>query len=105
VAPNPCLIWKENWAGFLEPNDREVMVGCMGAYLGVMLRILLQGRWVPRRKLDESAVVVGDTAWLPFLRARHHLLSKQNALDFSLTHFFHHARRHYLLTMSLGRPT
>lgn len=28
--------------------------------------------WVPRRELDESAVLIGERAWLPFVRARHY---------------------------------
>jgi hypothetical protein len=53
----------------------------------------LGGRWVPRSKPDEAAVVVGDRAWLPFVRARHHVQSRQAALDFSLTQLYRHASR------------
>ncbi|WP_395814357.1 hypothetical protein [Archangium minus] len=48
---------------------------------------------MPRRDLDEAAVVVGDRAWLPFLRARHYLQYHDASLDFSLTQFFREARR------------
>lgn len=48
----------------------------------------LGGRWVPRRNIDEAQVVVGDRPWLPFLRARRHMQSKQSALDYSLTKFY-----------------
>jgi hypothetical protein len=37
--------------------------------------------------------VIGDTAFLPFLRARHYLLSTQSLLDHSLTQFYRVAAR------------
>jgi hypothetical protein len=54
----------------------------------------LGGRWVPRRKLEEAAVIIGDRAWLPFLRARHALEGVDAPLDFSGTQFFREAQRH-----------
>jgi hypothetical protein len=48
---------------------------------------------VPRRRREESAVVVGPWAWLPFLRGHHHVQSEEGALDCSLTQFYRFARR------------
>lgn len=64
-----------------------------GAYLGEILVTHLGGRWVPRRDLAESQVVVGSKAWLPFLRARHRLHDRQSILDHSLTQFYRVAAR------------
>ncbi len=72
----------------------ELMVPTLGAHLGTLLERGLDGRWVPRRNLDESQVIVGDRAWLPFLRVRHFVQSRQAALDYSLTRFYREAARH-----------
>ena len=69
------------------------LVPAAGAYLGEILVTHLGGRWVPRRDLDESQVVVGSKAWLPFLRARHWLHDRQSILDHSLTQFYRVAAR------------
>jgi hypothetical protein len=53
----------------------------------------LGGRWVPRRNWEESMVVVGDRAWLPFLRARHALQGREAPLDYSCTQLFRVAQR------------
>jgi hypothetical protein len=65
----------------------------LGAYLGELLIKHLGGRWVPRRSLLESAVVVGPRAWLPFLRAHHLLQAPDAPLDFTLSQLFHQAVR------------
>jgi hypothetical protein len=70
------------------------MVPTLGAYLGVALERELGGRWVPRQRLEESQVIVGDRAWLPFLRVSHSLRSRDDALAHSLTRFFREAERH-----------
>ena len=49
---------------------------------------------MPRRNLNEAHVILGDRAWLPFLRARRHLQSQQSAFDYSLTQFYRVAARH-----------
>jgi hypothetical protein len=72
----------------------ELMVPTLGAHLGTLMERWLDGRWVPRRNLDESQVIVGDRAWLPFLRVRHFVQSRQAALDYSLTRFYREAERH-----------
>ncbi|MGZ3457879.1 MAG: hypothetical protein ACXU86_05160 [Archangium sp.] len=79
-----------SWRFSLDKSSRVVP---LGAYLGMLLVDGLGGRWVPRRNLDEAAVVVGDRAWLPFLRARHHLQGSNAPLDFSLTQLFREAQR------------
>ena len=48
---------------------------------------------MPRRKLEEAAVIVGDKASLPFLRARHALNGLDAPLDYSCTQFFREAQR------------
>jgi len=88
-------LWEEK---FPESYDREKIDGklfpSVGAYLGEMLVRHLGGRWVPRRNVLESQVVVGDRAWLPFLRARRYLQSTRALLDYSLTKFYRAAARH-----------
>ncbi|MFL5346918.1 MAG: hypothetical protein ACJ8AT_19215 [Hyalangium sp.] len=91
---------RERWAEFKEymvPAKRDRLVPMLGAYLGELLIKHLSGRWVPRRSLLESAVVVGSRAWLPFLRAHHLLQVPGNvlgkSLDFTLSQLFHQAAR------------
>ncbi|HWK90619.1 MAG TPA: hypothetical protein VNP72_11590, partial [Longimicrobium sp.] len=83
---------------FAEFQDRETLerlfVPTLGAYLGLLLVNFLDGRWVPRRELDEVQVVVGGRAWLPFLRVRRYLHSRQSVRDRSLTQFYREAERH-----------
>lgn len=87
-------VWRMGWGNKKEdPGTRDTLFKGLGAYLGVMLVRELGGRWVPRRNLEETAVVVGDRAWLPFLRARHALEGKDAPLDSSMTQLFREARR------------
>ncbi|HSP81384.1 MAG TPA: hypothetical protein VLQ93_22895 [Myxococcaceae bacterium] len=83
---------------FPERRQREAieehLVPAVGAYLGEVLVRNLGGRWIPRRKLEETQVVVGSRAWLPFVRARSYLRSCQALLDFSLTQLYREAERH-----------
>jgi hypothetical protein len=74
-------------------RDRDFFARALGAYLGMALVRRLGGRWLPRRNLEESAVVIGPWAWLPFLRGRHHVQSIEAVVDYSLTQFFNYARR------------
>ncbi|NVJ16392.1 hypothetical protein [Myxococcus sp. AM010] len=87
--------WREN---FPERYTRDLIdehtAPALGAYLGGMLVRRLGGAWVPRRKLEESQVRVGRRVWLPFLRARRYLQSRQSLLDYSLAQFFHEAERY-----------
>jgi hypothetical protein len=87
------FLWWQEWGTRLPEAERELLVTSLGAYLGMVLVHQLGGRWVPRRKLDEAAVVVGDRAWLPFARARHQVQSRQAVLDFSLTQLYRQALR------------
>ncbi|WP_163787328.1 hypothetical protein [Myxococcus vastator] len=87
--------WKEN---FPERYTRELIdshtAPALGAYLGRVLVRRLGGTWVPRLKLEESQVRVGERVWLPFLRSRRYMQSRQALLDYSLTQFFREAERH-----------
>ncbi|RYZ15622.1 MAG: hypothetical protein EOO70_06395 [Myxococcaceae bacterium] len=87
--------WREN---FPERYKRDLIDGhtapALGAYLGGVLVKHLGGTWVPRQKLEESQVRVGQRVWLPFLRARRYMESRQSLLTHSLTQFFHEAERH-----------
>ena len=87
--------WREE---FPKSRPREVIdeyaVPAIGAYLGEVLVRKLGGRWIPRRRLEEAQVVVGRRVWLPFLRARNSMRSRQSLLDYSLTHLYCVAERH-----------
>ena len=54
----------------------------------------LGGTWIPRQNPEESQVRVGQRLWLPFLRARRYMESRQSLLTHSLTQFFREAERH-----------
>ena len=84
--------WHRGW-GEMDADEKEAMLPALGAWLGMKLVYPLGGRWVPRRNLEETLVVVGSRAWLPFLRARHALQSRDAPLDFSCTQLFRQARR------------
>jgi hypothetical protein len=89
------LFWHYDYPARFPRDDIESdLVPSVGAFVGDLMVQHLGGRWVPRRALDESQVVIGDRAWLPFLRARRYLKQKQNLLDFSLTKLFRTAARH-----------
>ncbi|MET0649827.1 MAG: hypothetical protein ABW208_24715 [Pyrinomonadaceae bacterium] len=86
--------WRFDYPGTFPREDIESdLVRAVGAYLGEVMVNHLGGRWVSRRNVDESQVVVGERAWLPFLRARRYLHSKESALDYSLTQFYRAAAR------------
>jgi hypothetical protein len=86
-------LWDEAWGRRLPDAEKELLIPALGAWLGMHLVHTLGGRWVPRRKLEETAVVVGDRAWLPFLRARHALQGPEAPLDFSCSQLFRLAQR------------
>jgi hypothetical protein len=86
-------LWRSRWGKNITDEQREILVLALGAWLGRYLVDLLGGRWVPRRKLEEAAVIVGDRAWLPFLRARHALNGLDAPLDYSCTQLFRVAQR------------
>jgi hypothetical protein len=87
-------LWHFGWGEYPSADKKEALIPALGAWLGRYLVHKLGGRWVPRRELTETAVLVGDRAWLPFLRARHALQSWDAPLDFSCTQFFREAQRH-----------
>jgi hypothetical protein len=86
-------LWHMGWGKDLSQEQRETLVPALGAFLGTYLVSVLGGRWLPRKKLEEAAVVIGDRAWLPFLRARHALQNQEAPLDFSCSQFFRLAQR------------
>ncbi|AKF84751.1 hypothetical protein MFUL124B02_03880 [Myxococcus fulvus 124B02] len=87
--------WRES---FPERYERQLIdehtAPALGAYLAAVLVRRLGGTWVPRQKLEESQVRVGKRVWLPFLRARRYMQSRQSLLHYSLTQFFREAERH-----------
>ncbi|ATB39793.1 hypothetical protein CYFUS_005241 [Cystobacter fuscus] len=87
--------WRED---FPKSRPRQALdahaVPAIGAYLGEVLVRHLGGQWIPRQKLQEAQVLVGDRVWLPFLRARRSMTSRQALLDYSLTLLFRSAERH-----------
>jgi hypothetical protein len=87
--------WREEFpTSRLREAIDEHGVPAIGAYLGKVLVRHLGGRWIPRRKLEEAQVLVGKRVWLPFVRARHYMRSRQALLDYSLTQLFREAERH-----------
>jgi hypothetical protein len=87
--------WYEH---FPETFQRELIearaVPAVGAYLGEVLVRRLGGKWIPRKKLVEAQVQVGQRVWFPFLRAQRYMASRQSLLDYSLTHLYREAERH-----------
>jgi hypothetical protein len=87
--------WREE---FPKSRPREAIdehaVPAIGAYLGEVLVRNLGGRWIPRQKLEEAQVLVGHRVWLPFVRARSYMRSRQSLLDYSLTWLYRVAERH-----------
>ena len=86
-------LWHWRWGALEREDDKEALIPALGAWLGMFLVHTLKGRWVPRRKLEETAVVIGDRAWLPFLRARHALQGREAPLDYSCSQLFRQAQR------------
>ena len=87
--------WREDYTHtrLREVLDSHVMPA-LGAWLGEMLVQHLEGEWIPRARLMEAQVRVGDRVWLPMVRAFHLLRSRQSILDFSLTQLYREAERH-----------
>ncbi|MBU8900770.1 hypothetical protein DRW03_35690 [Corallococcus sp. H22C18031201] len=87
--------WKTH---FPERYTRDVIEGhtipALGVYLGDVLVRRLGGTWVLREKMEESQVRVGKRVWLPFLRARRYMQSRQSLLEYSLTQYFKEAERY-----------
>ncbi|RYZ44233.1 MAG: hypothetical protein EOO71_00110 [Myxococcaceae bacterium] len=86
--------WREDFPRrYLREYIDEHTAPAVGAYLGHVLVRRLGGQWIPRKKLEESQVRVGNRVWLPFLRARRYMQSRQALLDYSLTQLFLEAER------------
>jgi hypothetical protein len=87
--------WHEDFPRVFERENIDAhAVPAIGAYLGEVLVRHLGGKWIPRKRLDEAQVLVGDRVWLPFVRARQYMRSRQALLDYSLTHLYRVAERH-----------
>ena len=86
--------WRETWPSTFEREKVDRLVPPIGAYLGEVLVRNLGGEWVPRKKLEESQVRVGNRAWLPFVRAWRYMRTDQSLVDSSLTQFYRAAERH-----------
>ncbi|WPB77002.1 hypothetical protein KYC5002_49490 [Archangium violaceum] len=87
--------WREEFPkSRLREAIDEHAVPAIGAYLGEVLVRNLGGRWIPRQKLEEAQVLVGNRVWLPFVRARNYMRSRQSLLDCSLTRLYRVAERH-----------
>jgi hypothetical protein len=87
--------WREEFPkSRLREAIDEHAVSAIGAYLGEVLVRNLGGQWIPRKKLDEAQVLVGNRVWLPFARARHYMHSRQALLDYSLTQLYRVAERY-----------
>ncbi|HEX5753154.1 MAG TPA: hypothetical protein VFZ09_43540 [Archangium sp.] len=87
--------WREDFPkSRLRENIEAYALPAIGAYLGEVLVRHLGGQWIPRQKLEETQVLVGHRAWLPFVRARHYMRSCETLLDYSLTLLYRVAERH-----------
>jgi len=87
--------WNFNYPRrFPQSRVDDKLVPALGAWLGELLVNTLGGRWIPRKNLDESEVVVGKRAWLPFLRARRMLADRDSVAKFSLNQLYRVAERH-----------
>ncbi len=87
--------WIERFPEVFERhNIDQRAVPAVGAYLGQVLVRRLGGQWIPRKKLEEAQVRVGQRVWLPFLRAHRYMRSRQSLLDFSLGQLYRVAERY-----------
>ncbi|WP_375770121.1 hypothetical protein NR798_04310 [Archangium gephyra] len=87
--------WHEDFPTVFERHRIDThAVPPIGAYLGQVLVRNLGGQWIPRQKLEESQVLVGNRVWLPFVRAWRYMRSRQSLLDSSLTQLYRVAERH-----------
>jgi hypothetical protein len=87
--------WYEHFPETFQREPIEARaVPAVGAYLGEVLVRRLGGKWIPRKKLMEAQVQVGQRVWFPFLRAQRYMASRQSLLDYSLTQLYRAAERH-----------
>jgi hypothetical protein len=85
--------YTEDYPGTFGAEKTALLLRPLGAWLGELLVRELGGEWAPRAKMDEIEVVVGKTAFLPLLRAKHYLASKDAVLEYSLTKYFGEAKK------------
>ncbi|HYO56168.1 hypothetical protein [Archangium sp.] len=86
--------WHEDFPRVFERHDIDAhAVPAIGAYLGQVLVRNLGGQWIPRQKLEEAQVLIGNRVWLPFVRAWRYMRSCQSLLDSSLTQLYRVAER------------
>ncbi len=92
-AIDEYLLARDYWHD--DPPGRAIslLVPAIGAYVGMAMVRKLDGRWVPRRNPDETAVIIGDRAWLPFLRVRRMFESRDAMPAHSLALFYETAAR------------
>ena len=93
VAGIDYWCWRFSFANYERKHVDADLVPALGAYVALVMVKHLGGTLVPRKKLDESQVVIGGRAYLPFLRARHQLASREDAIDHSMTQFLAVAKR------------
>jgi hypothetical protein len=87
--------WYEHFPETFQREPIEARaVPAVGAYLGEVLVRHLGGKWIPRKKLVEAQVQVGQRVWYPFLRAQRYMGSRQSLLGYSLTQLYRAAERH-----------
>jgi hypothetical protein len=88
-------LWHEDFPSVFERENIDARaVPAIGAYLGEVLVRHLGGQWIPRQKLEEVQVLVGNRVWLPFVRAWRYMRTCQSLLDSSLTQLYRVAARH-----------
>jgi hypothetical protein len=87
------LLMRDYWHGDPPGEAIALLVPAIGAYVGTVMVNKLDGRWVPRENPDETAVVVGDRAWQPFLRVRRMFESPDAMLAHPLSLFYEAAAR------------
>jgi hypothetical protein len=87
--------WHDRFPEIFERHNVDARaVPAVGAYLGQVLVRRLGGQWIPRKKLEEAQVRVGQRVWLPFLRAHKYMRTCQSLLDCSLSQLYREAERH-----------
>ena len=88
-----AYLWHRRFAEYPREKLEQHLIPAVGAYLGKALVYGLGGRWVPRKKLEEAQIVVGERAWLPFLRARRLLETVDSIFTHSMTQLYAVAER------------
>lgn len=83
------LFWERDYLRHIARGEIDsALIPAVGAYVGEVLVRNLGGRWIPRVALKETQVAIGDRVWLPFVRARNFLQSRDSARTYSLVRFY-----------------